>query len=118
MDLPEVLSPLSLPTSPPPLPTQCGEDELRDLYLSPSSSASATSCMAPHPPGYSTSLSRTGPGGLRGSVSIEKGGCPPQGRRENQGVELQQHRSEGTLRPPPGQKWANSNPALYNNSLG
>ena len=111
MDLPEVLPPLSLPTSP-PLPTQCGEDELRDLYLSPSS-ASAT-CM-PHPPGYSAA-SRTGAGGLRASLPVEKG-CP-QARREHPGTaaEVQQHRSEGNLRP--GQKWANSNSTLYNNSLG
>ena len=110
MDLPEVLS-LSLPTSPPPPPPQCGEEELRDLYLSPPS-GSAAPCMPP-PPGYS---GRTPAGGLRASLPVEKP-CPLQARREHHGaVELQHHRSEESLRP--GQKWTNYNSALYNNSLG
>ena len=105
MDLPEVLSPLSPP------PTQCGEEELRDLYLSPPSGAA---CM-PNP-GYSHAPTRTGGGGLRGSLPVEKPCLQP--RREHHGaVELQQHRSEGNLRAA-SQKWTNSNSTLYNNSLG
>ena len=106
MDLPEVLSPLSLP---PPLttspPTQCGEEELRDLYLSPP----PPPCMPP--PGYSAPA-RT-PGGLRAGVQVDKQ-CL-QSRREQHGA-VEQQRSEGNLRP--AQKWTNSNSALYNNSIG
>ena len=108
MDLPEVLSPLSLP---PPLttspPTQCGEEELRDLYLSPP----PPPCMPP--PGYSAPA-RT-PGGLRGGVQVDKQ-CLQSRREQHGAVEPQQQRSEGNLRP--AQKWTNSNPALYNNSIG
>ena len=106
MDLPEVLSPLSLP---PPLttspPTQCGEEELRDLYLSPP----PPPCMPP--PGYSAPA-RT-PGGLRGGVQVDKQ-CLQSRREQHGAVEPQQQRSE--LRP--AQKWTNSNSALYNNSIG